>query len=753
VTLAPVGESRAARHTRPRPAHTYLPLKERTMHAGRSICRSIAVCLAIVVMWSWFTALVVAADADVFVAPAGNDQWTGRLAAANAQGTDGPVATIQRAQELVRELKGAQPDRATPIVVALRGGNYWLSAPLTFGVEDSGTEKAPVVYQAYGDEQPVISGGVAITGWQVDDQGRWYVDLPEVKAGTWSFSQLFVNDQRRFRPQLPKEGYYKIAAACDPSPAAAGKGFDRFGVTAGELNPQWANLEDVEVMPFHQWTASRFHIAAIDAQQNIVTVKGHTTGTSSWASFPPGNRYRVVNVREALTVPGEWYLDRPTGRLTYLPKPGEEASTAQVVAPRIEYLVLVAGDAAAHRWAEHLQFRGLTFAHTNWNLPVDGQSFPQAEINLGAAIAAVSARNLLWENCAVLHTGAYAVAFGPGCKHNCLDGCELVDMGAGGVKIGHALAQAPAGQSVSQAWDSSLQLAADEEMLVSHHTIRNCVIAFGGRLHPAAVGVWIGNSPYNVIEHNDVHNFYYTGFSVGWSWGYGPSQAHHNDIGFNHVYDIGQGVLSDMGGIYTLGVSPGTVIHDNRFHDVTSYDYGGWGLYTDEGSTGIVLKNNLVYRCSRASFHQHYGKENHVENNILCFAGEQQLQRTRTEEHISFFFERNIVYWDNGSPLLGSNWADNNFRMDHNLYFDASNPAFKFPGNLTFQQWQKGREQDQHSMVADPLFENAKQDDFRLKPNSPAMQIGFQPFDYTQAGRQTPPVLTRDLPPVPAGFH
>ena len=372
---------------------------------------------------------------------------------------------------------------------------------------------------------------------------------------------------------------------------------------------------------------------------------------------------------------------------------------------------------------------------------------------MGAAIAAISARHLVLENCAVRHTGEYAVAFGPGCQHNRLEGCELVDMGAGGVKIGHALSSPPTVNDVPQAWISSLQPSADEEMVVSHHTIRNCLIAHGGRLHPAAVGVWIGHSPYNVIEHNDVHDFYYTGFSVGWIWGYGASLAHDNDIGFNHVYDIGQGVLSDMGGIYTLGISPGTVIHDNRFHDVTSYDYGGWGLYTDEGSTGIVLRNNLVYRCSRGSFHQHYGKENRVENNILAFGGQHQIQRTRTEEHISFFFEKNIVYWDNGSPLLGSNWKDDNFRMDYNVYFHAGSPAITFPGDLTFEQWQKQRGQDQHSLIADPLFENPKQDDFRLQPNSPAMQIGFQPFDYTQAGRQTPLALTRDLPPVPPGFH
>lgn len=133
-------------------------------------------------------------------------------------------------------------------------------------------------------------------------------------------------------------------------------------------------------------------------------------------------------------------------------------------------------------------------------------------------------------------------------RHNRVVGCELVDLAAGGIKIGDVSAKT---------WGSTLGPPDDEEALVSHHVVRDCLIAHGGRLHPAAIGVWIGHAPHNVVEHNDVYDFYYTAFSIGWVWGYNPSRAHDNDLGFNHAHHIGQGVLSDMGCVYTLGCHPG----------------------------------------------------------------------------------------------------------------------------------------------------------------------------------------------------
>ena len=363
-------------------------------------------------------------------------------------------------------------------------------------------------------------------------------------------------------------------------------------------------------------------------------------------------------------------------------------------------------------------------------------------MNLSAAITLLGARNVTIQGCAVRQVGGYAIELGPACRHNHVEDCELVDLGGGGVTIGHG--------GKDQHWGRGPDEA---EGLASHNVVRQCLIAHGGRLHSAAVGVWIGHSPYNQIQHNDIFDFYYTGISVGWVWGYAASHAHHNDVGFNRVYDLGQRVLSDMGGVYTLGVSPGTRVHDNVFHDIYAFSYGGWGLYTDEGSTGILMDNNLVYRTKTGSFHQHYGKENRIENNIFAYSQEHQIQRTRTEPHTSFFFDRNIVYWDNASPLLGSNWNDNHFKMDKNDYWNAAGKPVLFFGGLTLEQWRQKRGQDEHSIVADPGFVDPKNADFRLKEGSPALTVGFKPFDYTKAGRTTRPVLTADLPPVPRAFE
>ena len=183
----------------------------------------------------------------------------------------------------------------------------------------------------------------------------------------------------------------------------------------------------------------------------------------------------------------------------------------------------------------------------------------------------------------------------------------------------------------------------------------------------------------NRILHNDIHDFSYTGVSVGWTWGYGPALAQNTLVAYNRIYNIGRGLLSDMGGIYTLGSQQGSVLSHNLIHNVQTFDYGGWGIYPDEGTTGLTVRDNVVYGCKSAGFHQHYGKDNVIENNIFALNGEAQLARTRAEDHLSFTFAHNIVFWTQGS-LLHGNWTGGQVALDDNLYWNAGGGAVTFDG-------------------------------------------------------------------------
>jgi hypothetical protein len=205
-------------------------------------------------------------------------------------------------------------------------------------------------------------------------------------------------------------------------------------------------------------------------------------------------------------------------------------------------------------------------------------------------------------------------------------------------------------------------------------------------------------------------------------------------------------VLSDLGGVYTLGVSPETAVEGNVIHDVAGRDYGGWGLYTDEGSSGIVIRGNLVFRTTSGGFHQHYGKENLVENNVFAAARDWQLERTRAEPHTGFTFRRNIVWWDSAAPLMRGDWTKG-LVTERNCYWNAAGPV-TFPGQQSLAQRQSAG-QDSGSVVADPGFAAPATGDFSLAADSPALGLGFEPLDPAAAGRRTPRTLSVGLPPVP----
>lgn len=650
----------------------------------------------------------------MYVSPTGNDAWSGRLVRPNASHTDGPFATIAAARDALRKLQ-----RATAATVLIEPGVYRIVKPIVFGPEDSGSPGAEREFAGASPESSATGGGAVISGmrriggWKRLPNGWIQTVVPGVQAGTWNFCQLFVNGERRDRPRFPKAAYYTIAEKVAPTHAARGHGYDRFGFNPGEIRSDWANRDDVEVLAFHIWGMSRNRIAAVDEANHVVTFKAPTGYDDAWADLPKGNRFLVENVKEALSQPGEWYLDRPTGTLTYIPKPGERLGRLEIEAPVAESLIEFRGDLTHRKWVEHVAVASLRLEGSNWNLSAKGRNFPQAEADLPGAVRFEGARDCHLNGVDLYHTGGYGIDVGAACKRIELQKNNLGDLGAGGIKIGVT------------------EYVRDPDLLTERCHIGSNTMLVGGRIHPAAVGVWVGQSPFNEVMGNFIVDFYYTGISVGWSWGYQPNAAHDNKIVGNRISLIGQGVLSDMGGIYTLGPQPGSLIKGNRIHDIQSFSYGGWGIYPDEGSSDFTIEDNCVYDTKSAGFHQHYGEGNVIRNNVFAFGGEAQVMRSRAEDHLSFTFERNVVLFGD-APLLGGNWEGNNYKLDGNVYWRLGGKPFDFAA-MTLGQW-RAKGQDEHSVVADPLFVNPAKGDFRLKPGSPALGLGFKPFTALELG-------------------
>jgi hypothetical protein len=676
--------------------------------------------------------------ADFFVSHQGQDHWSGRLA--NPDGNDGPFATISRAREAVRALRKSQKE-PRPVRVVVRAGTYWLEQALELGPEDSGTEQTPVVYAAANGDRVILSGGVRLQKGQwgeVNGRRAWVVKIPEVKEGRWRFRQLFVNGERRPRTRLPEKGEYRIESLPGYNGDFLRSPTRRFVYAPGNIDPTWRNLQDVEVVGITRWLDNRLPIESVDARTRTVTFD-----RASLFALLSGDRpgpYWIENVFEALDTPGQWYLERSRGELYYLPRPGEEMSEVEIVAPRLAQVLRVVGRADVP--VRDLRFEGLTFAHTEWEPPPDYASSIQAGIEVPGALVFDYAQRCMVTNCTIEHIGNYGIEVNVGCREIEISHNRITDIGAGGLRIGHFFSWETDGSG--QLTERGIQRKAampqgphSELITVSDNEIADC-----GKFSPEAVGVFVGDNANNRIAHNHIHDLFYSGISVGSVQDFGPAYASNNVVEKNYVHDLGRGMLSDLAGIYICS-TPGSRIAYNIVHDVTRRDYGGWGIYTDEGSHDTLIQNNLVYRCQDGALFVHHSRHIAAENNIFALNDAAQIERGGIGG-FELTCRYNLIYYLKGPAIGGygsAHCGPDVCAFDHNLYWNVSGqPVLCF--GKSFTEWQVTG-QDKDSVVADPLFVDAEHGDFKMKQGSPTGTVGFQPWDLSTAGPRSGSVVLR----------
>ncbi len=569
--------------------------------------------------------LVHGSGPDFCVAADGSDANPGTL--------EKPFATLTRAQEAVRARIAAGLD--SDLNVLIRGGTYPIEETLSFGPHDSGTAEHAVTYAASPGEQVVISGGRKITGWKAGADGVWTAVVPGAKEG-WTFRHLYVNGRRAQRARTPNTD---AANPCLTLTAAdLSEDLKRYtlGLDPASLSP-WQNPGDMEIMVAGNWAINRLPIESIDATAGLVVLKPpHAVGHDAIRPGP-GRWCYFENSLDLLDAPGEWYLDRRTGVLSYRPLAGQDMKTSEVIAPVLGRLVEVKGTPESP--IRNLHFRGLSFQHADCQLPegaymgiqachcTQGKNWNQPWSRVPAAIRLDYAEQVSFEDGELAHLGGCGIELVTSCRGNLVQGNDIFDISGNGIMLGGPT--------------SEEEVPKDNR--ISNNHVHDCGAEYYG-----AIGIWLGFTQRSVVSHNLVHDLPYSGISVGWQWDPNPTPCKENVIENNHVFDV-MNRLCDGGCLYTLGFQPGTIIRGNHFHDAQRSQFAQGapnnGMFIDEGSKGFLFERNVVYdtaaepvRFNQCSEEWHTWRENHFGHadqvkqsgkDIIAAAGPEPKYRAR----------------------------------------------------------------------------------------------------------------------------
>ena len=594
--------------------------------------------LSFIIFLGWFPSLFAG---EIYVSLQGNDKNPGTKEA--------PFNTLNRAIKQAREWRRLNwPEVAGGIYIRLEEGVYAQRNSLFLRPEDSGTPDSPTVICAVDGAHPVISGGVAVTGWK---RGCNHPAVPEkLKQKIWSAEAPLIGNRRVETRQMWVNGHKVQRAAQFPD-----GGLERMidfnpeeqTITipvSQSVNPErLQNAGQLEMIVHQRWAIAILRVKSIDAKDRQAVVRFHEPESHLEFAHPwpqpviggeKGNSsFCLTNALELLDQPGEWFQEYPSGTIYYYPQAGENMETAEVIIPALETLVTI--DGTLSRPVKHIQFNGITFAHTSWMRPsyqghvtLQG-GFPlldayklqepglpeKAELENQAwitrpetAIRVRGAEHIDFKHCTFRHLSSTGLDYEWAVTASSVEDCQFTDIGGTALLVGAF----PDG-----GFETHIPfIPADVRELCSHITIRNNFISNVTNEDWGCVGIGAGYVRNMDISHNEVCHLNYSGICVGWGWTSLESGMCNNRIEANYVHHFARR-LYDAGGLYTLSNQPGSVMRNNRIEHLIEAPYAtndrAFYIYLDEATDGYTMENNW---CPAERFDSNRpGKKNVWKNN------------------------------------------------------------------------------------------------------------------------------------------
>ena len=594
--------------------------------------------LSFIIFLGWFPSLFAG---EIYVSLQGNDKNPGTKEA--------PFNTLNRAIKQAREWRRLnRPEVSGGIYIRLEEGVYAQRNSLFLRPEDSGTSDSPTVICAVDGAHPVISGGVAVTGWK---RGCNHPAIPEkLRQKIWSAEAPLIGNRRVETRQMWVNGHKVQRAAQFPDGGLEQMiDFNPEEQTitipvSQNVNPKrLQNAGQLEMIVHQRWAIAILRVKSIDVKDGQAVVRFHEPENHLEFAHPwpqpiiggeKGNSsFCLTNALELLDQPGEWFQEYPSGTIYYYPQAGENMETAEVIIPALETLVTI--DGTLSRPVKHIQFNGITFEHTSWMRPsyqghvtLQG-GFPlldayklqepglpeKAELENQAwitrpetAIRVRGAEHIDFKHCTFRHLSSTGLDYEWAVTASSVEDCQFTDIGGTALLVG---AFPDGGFETHVPF-----IPADVRELCSHITIRNNFISNVTNEDWGCVGIGAGYVRNMDISHNEVCHLNYSGICVGWGWTSLESGMCNNRIEANYVHHFARR-LYDAGGLYTLSNQPGSVMRNNRIEHLIEAPYAtndrAFYIYLDEATDGYTMENNW---CPAERFDSNRpGKKNVWKNN------------------------------------------------------------------------------------------------------------------------------------------
>lgn len=628
-----------------------------------------------------------------YVSPQGKDSNIGTV--------EQPFATLEKARNTTREMNAGIPKK-----IVLLEGEYFLDQTLEFDSRDNN-----LTIEAMSAGKAILYGGRPIENWTKENDRFYSAALPDVKGGDWDFRTLVVNGRLCPRARLPQEGAYTHTSKFDVRWMSTSAGGWERKPTLEELTtlhydpkdiPPDIDINNAEITVYHLWDESLVGVKSIDPDTGTIIFSnpsGHPVGGFGV------NKYVLWNVREGMTRPGQWHLDRTHGKIVYWPLPDETMDTIRAIAPRVETIIKIRGSKA--KPAEGITIKNISFSVTN--TPLKSGGFGAGLFS--GAVEVAYARRCQLVNLEVFNVGGQGI--NGSCSEGIVQNCRVHNTGACGIKFGGFASQ-----------------------VLNNHIHHN------GIIYPSGIALWcfgeatiheatpesnpedvIDENVFALVADNEIHDTSYTAIA-----GYGRNLVIKN----NRIYRAMQ-VLNDGGGIYITFCTNIKVL--GNFVSDISYNPGEkrHAYYIDEQAKECLIEGNLSLRCPSV-FLGHMYNGNILRNNVFITAGDCFIQFPRVT---NCAFEKNIVA------------AEGTIHIDKP---DALSPfinniLYGVKGGVSASDLDEYRKvntyplkPDSENIFSDPKLLEYEKGKVLFKSDSPAPIMGIEPIDVSNAG-------LRDLKP------